>query len=359
MNEGGDPAPTRARRPAGLTMTCGERIGKRTLWIVVVLATIVSTACQREPRLHRRIIPMFGTVAQVEIVSGDPLKAEQALDEIEALYVKLDGEWRSFGPGELGRVNAALQAGQRARLSPRLAALVKRGLELRAASDGLFDPRIGSLVALWGFNDMAQTTPARTPDRRRVAAVRAQTLAAADVHLAGRELWSDRPVSLDLNGIAEGAALAAAAALLQSRGITNALIDTGGDLTAIGGRGDRPWRVGIRDPGKQRIIGTVELAPGETIASSGGYEHRFEAGGRIFHHILDPRTGWPARGAAGTTVISRDAELADAAATALVVAGPKRFAEIAARLGIDTALMVADDGRILETDRMRMRLRVN
>ena len=101
-----------------------------------------------------------------------------------------------------------------------------------------------------------------------------------------------------------------------------------------------PGASGVRDPRGPGILGTVDLAPGETIASSGGYEHRFEAGGKKFHHILDPRTGEPARGTAGTTVISRDAELADAAATALMVAGPARFAEIARRMGVDTALLV-------------------
>jgi thiamine biosynthesis lipoprotein len=300
---------------------------------------------------------MFGTVAQVTVLGRDSLATEHALDEVEELYLELDREWRSFGPGELGRANAALQAGKRVRLSPRLAALVKRSLELRTASDGMFDPRIGRLVALWGFDDMAHDMPAGPPDESRVATVRAQTLGAAEVHLAGFELWSDSPARLDLNGIAEGAALAQAALLLQSRGIVNALIDTGGDLTAIGGRGDRPWRVGVRDPRGLGVIGTVDLAPGETIASSGSYEHRFEAGGRRFHHILDPRTGSPARGTAGTTVISHDAELADAAATALMVAGPGRFVEIAGRMGVDTALLVADDGRIFQTERMRTRLR--
>jgi thiamine biosynthesis lipoprotein len=317
---------------------------------------VAVSACQRAPDLHKRVIPMFGTVAEVEIAGGDAAGNEAALDDLEQLYLDLDRDWRSFGPGELGQANAALQAGRRVRLSPRLAALVKRSLDLRNVSDGMFDPRVGRLVTLWGFNDMARVTPAGPPDESQIESLRVQTLGPADVHLAGPELWSDGPLTLDLNGIAEGAALAAAAGLLKSRGIDNSLIDTGGDLIAIGVHGDRPWRVGVRDPRGPGILGTVDLAPGEVIASSGGYEHRFEAGGRSFHHILDPRTGWPARGALGTTVISLDAELADGAATALMVAGPARFAEITGRMGVDTALLVSEDGRVLTTERMRLRL---
>jgi thiamine biosynthesis lipoprotein len=221
------------------------------------------------------------------------------------------GRWASFsplwnrsrlaqpGPGELGV--SISKAGQRARLSPRLTGLVKRGLEFHARSDGLFDPRVGALVALWGFEDMSHAAPSQPPDENSVAALRAQMLGAAEVHLEADELWSDAPLALDLNGLAEGAALAAGAALLQLRGITDALIDTGGDLIAVGHHGNRPWRAGVRDPRRPGILGTVDLAPGETIASSGGYEHRFEAYGESYHHILDPRTGRPARGAAGTT----------------------------------------------------------
>ncbi len=322
-----------------------------------VAIALTVAACERAPEIHRRMIPMFGTVAEVEVAGGDAAATDAALDELEALYADLDRDWRKSGPGELGQANAALSAGHAVRLSPRLAALVDRSLAMRTLSDGLFDPRIGALVALWGFDDMAHTTPAAPPDERAVAALRAQTLGAADVHLDGDVLRSDAPLALDLNGIAEGGALAAGAALLQARGIRNALIDTGGDLTALGSRGDRPWRVGVRNPRGPGILGTVELASGETIASSGAYEHRFMAGGRTFHHILDPHTGWPAPGAAGTTVISHDAEVADAAATALMVAGPERFAEMAARLGVDTALLVGADGRVLKTPRMAERLR--
>jgi thiamine biosynthesis lipoprotein len=292
----------------------------------------------------------------VEVLSADGPAAEQALDGLEELYTELDRDWRTFGPGELGRVNAALLAGQSARLSPRLAGLVRRSLEFRPLTDGLFDPRIGALVALWGFDDMAHATPVRPPDEGSVAALRHRTIDAGEVHLEADAVWSDAPLSLDLNGLAEGAALAAGAALLRSSGITAALLDTGGDLVAVGSHGNRPWRVGVRDPRGPGNLGTVALQPGETIASSGGYEHRFQADGKTFHHILDPRTGSPSRGATGTTVIAMDAELADAAATALMVAGPARFAEIGERMGIDTALLVTEDGRVLMTPRMQERL---
>lgn len=298
---------------------------------------------------------MFGTLAEVRILSDDAQLAGQALDQIETLYVGFDRDWRVFGGGELGRVNAALLEGRSTALSPELARLLKRGLEMRELSDGLFDPRIGPLVALWGFDDLMRESPQQAPDQGAIAALRDQALRAASLHLEGGRLSSDAPVALDLNGIAEGAALRAGAELLVRLGIEHALIDTGGDLLVLGRHGNRPWRAGIRNPTGAGLIATVDLWSGETIASSGSYERRFGPAGE-HHHILDPRTGQPSRGSAGTTVIARDPELADAAATTLMVAGPDRFNDLAARMGVDLALLVTADGTRLVTPAMARRL---
>ena len=85
--------------------------------------------------------------------------------------------------------------------------------------------------------------------------------------------------------------------------------------------------------------------PGEAIVSSGDYERYYEHDGERYHHVLDPASGRPAS-AAGTTIIADDPELADAAATALMVAGPSRFTDLATRMGAETALLVDSEGRV-------------
>lgn len=99
-------------------------------------------------------------------------------------------------------------------------------------------------------------------------------------------------------------------------------------MLVAGRRGDRPWRVGIRDPrgAPSALLGWVEpdtRAGPVSVSTSGDYERFFERGGVRYHHILDPRTGWPARGARAATVISRDATLGDALSTAVMVLGPE------------------------------------
>ncbi len=164
-------------------------------------------------------------------------------------------------------------------------------------------------------------------------------------------------VTLDLAGVAKGSALAAGAAVLRAAGVDHALIVAGGDVLALGSRGRRPWRVGVRDPLGPGILGYLDLSDGEAAVSSGTYERYLEVDGQRYHHIIDPRTGRPARGAAGSTVVGRDPELANAAATTLLVGGPDAFDDLTRRLDLDCALLVAADGRRLMTPCMRRRLR--
>ena len=164
------------------------------------------------------------------------------------------------------------------------------------------------------------------------------------IHVHGSRIWSDAPVTLDFGSIGKGSALMGAAAMLRSAGIENALINAGGDLFALGTHGNRPWRIGVRDPRSDGLLGTLNLGPGETVSSSGDYERFYTEGPRRYHHIIDPRTGYPSQGTAGTTVLGRDAELAHAASTALMVAGREGFDALVMKLGVESALLVTSDG---------------
>lgn len=111
---------------------------------------------------------------------------------------------------------------------------------------------------------------------------------------------------------------------------------------ALGDGDGRPWQVGLRDP-FGGVLGGVELAGGEALFSTGNYsKFRDSPSGARWSHILDPRTGQPARGAAAVVVLHTDPLLADAGATALFVAGPAGFERLARRMGLACAMMVTE-----------------
>ena len=126
-------------------------------------------------------------------------------------------------------------------------------------------------------------------------------------------------------------------------------------------RGDPPgraWRIGIRDPYRPGVMATLELAAGESVSTSGDYERMFDQAGTRYHHILDPRTGYPVAGLHAVTVVHADAAVADAASTALFVAGPGQWRQVAAALGIAQVLVVQADGTVAMTPAMAGRVRL-
>ncbi|MGD9386915.1 MAG: FAD:protein FMN transferase [Gammaproteobacteria bacterium] len=307
-----------------------------------VLAALLVAACgpgpERAETRHRFMA--MGTLVEVTVHGVPAPEAEAAARDVEQLFHELHRAWQPYGDGALGRFNEALAADPAAApADPDLAALLAEAERLEAVTGGLFDPGVGALVRLWGF-DQAEDRPAAPPAPAAVSA------------------WlEDRPLRYDLGGFAKGVAVDRAIALLEARGIEHAIVNAGGDLRAVGRKGERPWRIGIRaarDEGG--VMAALETDGDDVVFTSGDYERWFEFEGRRYHHILDPRTGYPAKGLASVTVLHEDAGLADAAATALMVAGPEHWPALATALGLEAVMAVRADGDIELTPAIRSRI---
>ena len=165
----------------------------------------------------------------------------------------------------------------------------------------------------------------------------------------------NRYVQLDFGGIAKGYAVDLAIGRLRELGITNAIVNAGGDLRAMGHHGDRPWKVAVRKPGGG-IIGAVEIRDDEALFTSGNYERFRQDRLMRYPHILDPRSGWPVEDVASVTVIASEGIVADAAATALVVAGLNGWSAVARALDLNQVLVVDESGTISLTPEMERRM---
>jgi thiamine biosynthesis lipoprotein len=163
-------------------------------------------------------------------------------------------------------------------------------------------------------------------------------------------------VKIDLGGIAKGALLEDGVALLEELGINDAIINLGGDLTVIGSVHQRRARVGIRSPTADSPIAFLDAASGETIVTSGNYERFVEIDGRRYTHILDPISGYPVTHTASVTVVHKDALLADAAATAMMVGGADEFDVLCRAFDIEYALLIDASGEVHLTSGMRERI---
>lgn len=306
---------------------------------------------ERVEQLH-----VFGTITELRLRDADPDAAQAALAEISTQLNQRHREWHAWETSDVTRINAAFAAGHAVEAPDSVVTLVERAKPLSEATEGLFDPAVGGLVAAWGFHTSTFPIQSPAPTADQLRAWREQRPRITGVRVDGHRLSTDNPrTQLDFGAMAEGVASEMVLAILRRHGVHDALVNMGGDVTALVGDGGRPWRVELRDPFGGRL-GGVELRDGEALFSTGNYNkfRQSQAGARL-GHILDPRTAQPARGAASVVVLHPDPVLADVAASALFVAGPSGFERLARRLRLGCALMLTDENELLVTTAMAAR----
>ncbi|WP_374486887.1 FAD:protein FMN transferase [Zoogloea sp.] len=328
-------------------------------WFAVLACTVgLLAGCSRE-RLHQQESYVFGT--RVEILTWDASEehSRAAVSEVLREFDRLHRAYHAWEPSELTSLNSAIAAGQQnIPVSPELATMLSDAKAIAAKGDELFDPALGELIALWGFH--TDTFVPTHPDPAKLAAITKAHPQMADLTIVDNKVSSrNRAVQLDLGGYGKGYALDRAAAILKAHGVNNALINIGGNVLALGSKGDHPWRVGIQHPREPRPLASLPLRDGEAIGTSGDYQRFFELDGVRYCHLLDPRTGMPARGTQAVTVLitprANAGTLSDAASKPVYLGG-ERWREYAKRFGIDHALRVDADGKVEVTRALNDRL---
>lgn len=325
------------------------------LHLFALLAVTLLAACQpaESPLLERRFIAL-GTVIDITLYGVETEQADPVLAAVERDFHRLHHDWHAWEDSRLTAINTAVQQGRQVPVPAELMAVLEQARNLNRSSGGLFEPAIGGLMALWGFH--SNDLPDRVPDAAAIEAWLAGRPHMTDLELQDGRARTDNPrLQLDLGAFAKGVAVDRAIGQLRAAGIDNAIVNAGGDLRAIGAR-ERPWRIGIRHPRAPGVLASIETRGDESIFTSGDYERYFEAEGKRYHHIIDPRSGYPAYGTASLTVIHTEAATADAAATALFVAGDA-WPRTAADMGIDRVMRVRPDGTVEMTPAMAERIR--
>ncbi|MQM39336.1 FAD:protein FMN transferase [wastewater metagenome] len=324
---------------------------------IALLAAVLLAACSgtgsppRKARLYA-----FGTRVTITAYGLDGPGFDDAVADARRHLETWHGRWHPDRGDGIARLNRRLAAGDAATVPEDLRPLLSRAARLEHRSGGHFNAGLGALVRLWGF-DEATDLPSRPPPAGDVTdLVHKRPSLSALSPGDGRLEAGHTAVRIDLGGFAKGVAAGRLRTLFRDAGADAVLVSAGGDIATAGTPGDRPWRIGIRAPRGEGLIARVTLRAGESIFTSGDYERFFEYDGRRYHHIIDPATGRPARGVRSVTVIADDPGLADAAATALFVAGPGDWVATARRLGIAAAMLVDGRGGVHLTDAMAKRI---
>ena len=295
---------------------------KRVIGCVLVCVLLLS-GCSGSAPVTKQLYAM-DTLMTFTIYDEDALYLYNAVSD---LMVLLEDEW---SVKKEDSITSRLNRGETPELDADQADFLKRVEALSERTGGIFDPKLYSVSAAWGFFDGNGRIPT---DEQILTAL-------AD------EKW-------DFGAAVKGYAGQEAAKLLKEMGAEQALMDLGGNIQTFGTKKDgSAWRIGIKDPaGVKDYLGVVSVEGTMSIVTSGDYERCFEIDGRKYHHIMDPMTGRPSQsGLSSVTIICGDGLTADVLSTALFIMGLEKGSEFWRQSDDFEAIFVTQDGKIHATE---------
>lgn len=312
-------------------------------WIVLAALLVSVSACAPEKITWKLSGPTMGTAYHVTVVDV-PAEIEKAAlqSAIDAELVAVNQEMSTYIPdSELMRFNGA-PVGQAVQVSGHLAEVIGRSLDIYRRSGGAFDVTVGPLVNLWGFGPSPE--PEAIPQDSEISEL-LDVVGSDALELKGQQLKKSRSVSVDLSAIAKGHGVDRVADLLAAKGISNYLVEVGGELRTAGvNPAGQPWRIGIERPAAGQVVQKPIQVSGKSVATSGDYRNYYERDGKRYAHTIDPRTGKPVEHRlASVTVIADTCAEADGYATALNVIGADAALKLAEREQLAVFLLVKTD----------------
>ena len=231
--------------------------------------------------------------------------------------------------------------------------LVQIALKASKETGGAFDITVAPLLELWGFYGKSYRVPEEQEIKDCLKKVGYQHLS-----IENGKLTKDNPgTQIDLGGVAKGYALVEAVKVLKAKGVNSALIDSGGDVFALGKKGKRLWKVGIKSPREEGLLGYVEVQD-TAVMGSGDYERFFVKDGRRYHHIFNPKTGYPTEGVAGVTLIYPDPVLAQIWAKIPFFMGTKKGLQVLEKIPGVEVIVITTSGEILYSAGLKHALNV-
>lgn len=319
---------------------------KKILFILPVLALLSS--CGTIPQADMNIFCM-DTVMNMQVY-GD--NCEKAVSESETELRRLE---RLFDRGdEKSDVYAVNNGG--ADISDDTAEIVKAAIEASRETDGAFDITVLPVMDLWGFYDRQYNVPSDESIKNVLRSVDYR-----NVFFNNGTITLLNNAKIDLGGIGKGYATDKVRGILKENGINSAMINLGGNVYAVG---EKPsggkWRVGVADPyNSGEPILTMEVSDA-AVVTSGSYERNFERDGKVYHHIIDPKTGTPVNnGIKSVTVVCESGTKADALSTALFVMGREKTEDFLTNHSDIGAVIITEDKKVYCTDSLFDNISVN
>lgn len=328
---------------------------KSVILFAFALSTILSFAsCKAKEQTRTEFV--FGTVCSINLYDAGTTEIQ---DEIFSRLRELESILSANRDDtNIAAINRAAGIAP-VKAAPETFQILKKALLYRDKTDGAFDPTIGPLVKLWNIGTDSAAVPSPEAIKTAVSLVNGKKVKIDEV--AGTVFLPEKGMRLDLGAIAKGYAADEAARIISNHGITRAMIDLGGNIYAMGEKATKkPWVIGIRDPEEARGQPILSLPVSNmSIVTSGVYERFFEENGVRYHHILDPKTGYPSNnGLVSVTIVTPVSINADALSTSTFLMGTEGGMRLVSEVPETDAIFINDKKEVRVTPRLRDKIRI-
>lgn len=311
-------------------------------WVIVVLVFfvvgfLISRYSDNDNHLYKRTQILLGTVVEIQIREKDQKKADNAITKAFEEIKRIDELFSTYNDkSEVWRINHSSDT--LLKIDDEIYNLLVLCDSVTKLSDGYFDVSLDSLTRLWGFN----TNNPKLPTKIEIDSV-LKISGWENIRLiVNQSIIKKKNVGFNFGAIAKGYAVDKAIEVLKNFGVKEALVNAGGDVKVFG----KQWKVGVQHPREPRDIIKILKLENNSVATSGDYEQYFEAEGKRYHHILNPKTGYPTSGIQSVSIINKSNTFADALATAVFVLGLKDGMSLVESLDDTEAMIIDENGKI-------------
>lgn len=299
-------------------------------FVFFIIGFLVSQNTNSEIKTIKRVQIILGTLVEIQVADKDEEKIELAINKAFDEIKRIDNLFTTYNQNSpVFKIN--FDTSSIINLHPEIYQLMILCDSISKISNYAFDISIERLINIWGFDSKNFRIPPRISidSTLEFSGWRNVTI------LGDNKIMRKKNVRFNFGAVAKGYAVDKAIDVLKNYGLKDVLVNAGGDVKVLG----KKWHIGIKHPRLNNEIIEVITLQNSSIATSGDYEQYFEVDGKRYHHIIDPKTGYPSKGISSVSIINKSNTIADALATAVFVLGLEDGLKLIESL-VDTEAMI-------------------
>ena len=312
---------------------------------------ISSTKLQQQE--FKKTMKLMGNAFEITVVAADKYWADERIDDavneikrIEKLLTTFDDNSQTNQINKMAGISAI-------KVDKEVFDLIQRSIKISSVTDGAFDITYGSIdKRLWNFDKSMTALPDKATARSMVKLINYRNVILNADNCS--VMLKEKGMRIGFGGIGKGYAAEMAKALLKKKGVKSGIVNASGDLTTWGLQANgKPWTIGIANPNNSHALLSYLNVTDMAVATSGNYEKYVMIDGKKYSHTIDPKTGLPVMGIKSVTIITLNAEIADAMATPVTIMGIKAGLDMINQMKDIEAIVIDDNNAVYSSKNIR------